>query len=147
MSTNNQLQRAVLLIRLVCCGFLVFAFCWWLAVIPALDGPARFILDVSDWPFDGNFDDMHRASRFLSAIGSGLLVGLSVLLLFVVVPEIKRRNANVVRGAVFAVLAWYVVDSLGCALLGIYSNVVLNTVYAAAIIPPLLMAGRAIKHS
>jgi len=145
MHTNNRLQTAILLIRLTCFAYLAFAFLWWLAVVPDLDWSARFILDVSDWPIDASDDKLSRQSRFLSAIGSGLLTGVSVLLLCVVVPELKRGNGEVVRGAVIGILAWYVVDSLGCALLGIFSNVLLNTLYAALIIPPLLLAGHAIR--
>ena len=145
MTNPNTLNTALFLVRLTCYGFLAFSFCWWLAVIPSIDLPARLILDISDWPLDGSHDNLSRDARFISAIGSGLLVGLTFLLLLVVVPELKRGNARVVRGAVISVLAWYAVDSLGCALLGIYSNVVLNTFYALLIIPPLLMAGRALN--
>jgi len=133
--------------QLACYGFLAFAFFWWLATIPSLDWPARFILDTSDWPIDGSHDNLSRDARFLSAIGSGLLAGFSVLLLLVVVPEIKRGNRTVVRGTVIALLAWYIVDSAGCLLLGIVSNAVLNTLYLATILPPLLLAAKAIKSA
>lgn len=147
MTIDNQLQRAILLIRLACYGFLAFAFLWWLAVLPNLDFSARFILDVSDWPYDGSFDSMSHNARFLSAIGSGLLAGVSVLLLCVVLPEIKKGNGTVVQGSVISLCVWYFVDSLGCALLGVFSNVILNTIYLALIVPPLLMAGHAINSS
>lgn len=141
---NESLKRPLLLIKLTSGGFLLFAFCWWLAVIPALDWPARLILDVSDWPVDSMDKDLSRQSRFLSAIGSGLLAGLSGFLLFVVLPELQRGNARAATGAIASILCWYFVDSAGCALLGIHSNVLLNSIYVCLIVPPLLMARRAI---
>ena len=134
-----------MLMRLACYGFLAFAFFWWLATIPTLDWPARMILDISDWPIDGSHNELSRDARFISAIGSGLLAGFSVLLLLVVIPELERGNNAVVRGSVIALLTWYVVDSVGCLLLGIVSNAVLNTLYLATILPPLLLAARALK--
>jgi len=139
---NTTLSFSILLVRFACYGFLTFAFFWWLAVLPAIDWPARFIIDVSDWPVDRVQQELSRDVRFLSAIGSGLLAGVSCLILFIVVPELEKQNASVVRGAIYGIVAWYLVDSAGCALLGIYSNVVLNTIYAALIIPPLLLARR-----
>jgi len=135
------------LMRLACYGFLAFAFFWWLATIPSLDWPAKLILDISDWPIDGSHDNLSRDAQFLSAIGSGLLAGFSFLLLLVVVPEIERGNSAVVRGTVVALLAWYFIDSIGCLLLGIVSNAILNTIYLATILPPLLLAARALKSA
>lgn len=145
MGNDKALDRSILLIRLVCFGFITFAVLWWSAVFPGYDLPAKLILDISDWPIDGNYDQLEQSSRLLSAIGSGLLAGLSFLLLLVVVPEIKKGNGSVISGAIASVLAWYVVDSVGCVLIGIYSNAVLNTVYAILIIVPLLMARSAIR--
>ncbi len=133
--------------RISCYSFLVFAFSWWLATIPNLDWPARFILDVSNWPIDGSANNMALNSRFLSAIGASLLAGFSVLLLLVVVPEIQRGNRSIIRGTVIAILTWYVVDSVGCLLLGVLSNVVLNTAYVAFLLIPLLLASRAIRQT
>lgn len=110
-----------------------------------MDWSARLILDISDWPVDGSHNTLGRDARFLSAIGAGLLAGFSFLLLLVVVPEIERGNTAVVQGTVIALLAWYFVDSIGCLLLGIVSNVVLNSLYLATILPPLLLASRALK--
>lgn len=145
MTANNLLSTAVLLMRLACYGFLAFAFFWWLATIPALDFPARLILDISDWPIDRSHDKLGRDARFLSAIGAGLLAGFSFLLLLVVVPEIERGNGAIVQGTVVALLAWYLVDSIGCLLLGIVSNAVLNSFYLATILPPLLLSAKALK--
>ena len=147
MMANMSLERAILLMRITCYGFLAFAFFWWLATIPALDWPARFILDVSDWPIDGSSDDMGRSARFLSAIGAGLLTGFTFLLLLVVIPEIQRGNHSIIRGTAIAILAWYVVDSVGCLMLGIVSNIVLNTIYVALILIPLWLASRALRQA
>jgi len=131
--------------RIACYLFLIFAFFWWLATIPSLDWPARFILDTSDWPIDGSHENLSRDARFLSAIGSGLLAGFSFLLLLVVVPELEKGNTTIVRGTVIALLAWYLIDSVGCLLVGVDSNAVLNTVYLSTILPPLLLAAKALK--
>ena len=56
-------------------------------------------------------------------------------------------NGSVLSGTVAAIVTWYVVDSVGCIFAGVASNVVLNTIYAAAMLVPLWLVGRAMKNS
>lgn len=147
MSTVTNAKLPLLLMKLACLGYLAFALLWWLATIPSLDLPARLILDISDWPIDGSHDNLTRDARFITAIGSGLLTGLSLLLLLVVIPELERGNTRVIRGTIIALVGWYVVDSVGCILLGIVSNAVLNTIYLLLFLVPLLMFIRATRST
>ena len=147
MNTSNSLERAIRLVRLACYAYVVFAGVWWLASVPELDWPARLLLDISDWPMDGSHDQLSRDARFLSAIGSGLLVAVSLLILLIVVPEFERGNEAVLRGTIIALLAWYFIDSTGCILAGVWSNAVLNTFYVLTMLIPLMLVGRAFSKA
>jgi len=136
---HSRLPLAITWLTLSCYGLLAFAALWWLASVPGFDWTGRMILDMSDWPIDGGHDDLSRDARFLSAIGSSLLAALALALLLIVVPEVKRGNFTVIRGAIIAVIAWYTIDSIGCIFAGVYSNVVFNTIYLSAILPPMLL--------
>ena len=140
-SANNRptLTRGIKLLSLVSYGFLIFAAVWWLAVNPAIDKPAAIMVDILDWPIDGGHDNMGRDARFFSAIGAGLVVGLCGFLLLVVIPEFQRGNRRIWRGTVIALLGWYVVDSAGCWIVGVPSNVFFNTIFFLMLLLPLWM--------
>jgi len=145
---NNHLSpsTAFKLFQLTCFFLLIFAVVWWLAVLPSLSQPVQLLLDVSDWPINGGYAELSREVRFLSAIGSGLLAALALFLLLVVLPEVRKGNFAVLRGTLIAVLAWYIVDTAGCIILGIYSNAILNTVYLSAILVPMYLIRQTREH-
>lgn len=145
MNNTLSLHRAVMLLKLSSYSLLVFAAFWWLAAVPGYDRPAQLLLDLMVWPIDGGHDQLTIDARFLSAIGAGLLAAFAILLLLVVIPEVKRGNGSVLRGTAIAIVTWYVVDSVGCIFAGVASNVVLNTIYAAAMLVPLWLVSRAMK--
>jgi len=139
---TRSLSFSISLFQLTCYALLLFSAVWWLAAVPAIDFPGRLLLDISDWPLDGSHDELSRDARFLSAIGSGLLVAMALFLLLVILPEIKKGNFSILKGAAIAVVAWYVVDSVGCIFAGVISNVVFNTVYAVLILLPMYLIHR-----
>jgi len=142
MIVHHNRERGIQLLTLVSYGLLIFAAVWWLAVHPSIDKPASLLIDIIDWPIDGSHDQMGRVGRFFSAIGSGLCAGLAALLLFVVIPEFRRNNQRIWRGTVVSLLIWYVVDSAGCWIVGVPSNVLFNTIFLLLLIVPLLMIRR-----
>lgn len=146
MSKNHSLDRALTLLQVSCTGLLLFAAAWWLAAVPGYDRPAQLLLDLTVWPIDGSHNQLSTDARFLSAIGASLLAALAVLILFVVVPEVRRGNNVVLRGTTYAILTWYVFDSIGCITAGVASNAVLNTIYAATLLVPMWLVARAAKR-
>jgi len=138
-----SLPKAILLLQLNCFSYLLFAFIWWLAALPTLDRPAQLLLDITVWPLDGSHDQLSTDARFLSAIGAGLLVAMTLLILLIVIPELRRGNFSVLRGTTISLIAWYAIDSIGCITAGVGSNAVLNTVYVSALLVPLWLIHRA----
>jgi len=126
------------LVKLVAWGFLAFAFVWALAPYGAVNEPARLLLDLLDWPLGDAAPDLSRSEMWLSSIGAGLVVGISILLLGVVAPAVEASNKKTVRVTIWAFIGWYVVDSAGSVASGVPSNAVFNAVFLAAILIPLL---------
>ena len=107
-----------------------------------VDVPGRLLFDLLDWPLDGLPDAFGRNARWASAVGSGLLVGLALVTLLVVAPEIERTR--VARGTAIALFAWFVVESVRRAAC---RNAVWNVPFLALWVLPLLLldAGRAAR--
>lgn len=142
MKRHNNLDTPIILLKFVSYGLLVFSAIWWSAALPFFDAPASLLLDTMVWPIDGSHDQLDKNTRLLSAIGAGLLVSQAVFFLYVVIPELKRGNTQILRGTTLAVIAWFVVDSVGSVSSGVMSNVVFNSFYLVCLIIPLRMAAR-----
>ncbi|MEM7259443.1 MAG: hypothetical protein AAF404_18870 [Pseudomonadota bacterium] len=141
------LDRGTKLLAWVSYGLLVFAAVWWLAVHPAIDKQAALMIDIMAWPIDGSHDNMARDARFFSVIGAGLVVGLAGFLLLVIIPEFRRGNRQIWRGTVIALFGWYIVDSAGCWIAGVPSNVLFNTIFLVLLLVPLWMIRSALEPS
>ena len=126
-------------LRVVSAAYLIVGLIWVTAAMPSIDLPGRLLFDLLDWPLDGSPADLGRTARWSSAVGAGLLVGLALVTMLVVAPEIERGNARVVRGTVVALLAWFVVDSVGSFTSGVTSNVAWNVPFLLLWLLPLLL--------
>ncbi len=133
ISTNTR-ARLMMLVAVV---FFIYAILWALAPFSSINLPARFILDISDWPLDNLSAPLDRNTQWLSAISSGLLAAVSIFLAGIVVPAIKENNKSVINTAIFAMLTWYTIDGVGSIAAGVTSNVFFNTVYLILILIPL----------
>jgi len=118
--------------------FFIYAMLWVTAAFPSVNLPARFILDISDWPMDNLAAPLDRNTQWLSSISAGLLAGLAVIFGGIVAPAIKQRNVSITRVTIAAMVVWYVVDSVGSIAAGVVSNVFFNTIYLVATLIPLL---------
>ena len=118
--------------------FAIYSILWGLAPYESINFPARFILVVSDWPLDKAAVALDKNSMWLSSIGAGLLAALSIFLGGIVAPAIKQGNRSIIQTTIFAILAWYLIDSIGSVASGIPSNVFFNTVYTVLVLIPLL---------
>jgi len=109
--------------------FFIYSILWALAPYPSLNLPARFILDLADWPLDNLDAPLDRNTQWLSAIGAGVLAAISIFLGGIVVPAIKKADTSVTRTTILAMVVWYVIDSTGSVAAGVFSNVFFNTIY------------------
>lgn len=135
-------KTSATLIRLAAYGFLLFAAVWALAPYKPVSEPAQMLLDLLDWPFGDAPGEMSRNTVWLSSIGAGLVVALSVFLLGLVAPALESGDRRTIRVTTFAMLGWFVVDSAGSIASGVASNAVFNAVFLTAVLIPLL----AVKH-
>ncbi|MEE9446111.1 MAG: hypothetical protein V3V19_10660 [Cocleimonas sp.] len=134
MSRNARL-RFMLVIAII---FGLYSLAWGLAPFDSINLPARFIIDISDWPLDKLSTPLDRSTQWLSSIGAGLLAAVSIFLIGIVVPAIKENNQQVIRTTVIAMCVWYVIDSAGSVVAGVASNMFFNSVYLLLILIPLL---------
>jgi len=118
--------------------FAIYSILWALAPFAEINLPARFILDLADWPVDSLFVPLDKNTMWLSAIGAGLLGGYSVFLGGIVVPAIREKNHSIIRTTILAMAFWYLLDSVGSYAAGVASNVFFNSIYLALVLIPLL---------
>ena len=132
-------KTSATLIKFAAWGFIAFAFVWGLAPYTAINAPSRVLLDVLDWPFGDGAPSLTRSEMWLSSIGAGLVLGVSIMLLGIVAPAIRNGQKQVGRVTAWAFVGWYVMDGLGSAVAGVPSNVFFNTILLIMILVPLLM--------
>jgi len=126
--------------------FAIYSILWGLAPYEKINFPARFILDLADWPL-GNFSaPLDKNTKFLSAIGAGLLCAVSIFLGGIVVPAIREGNRSIIRTTIFAMTAWYIIDCIGSIVSGVTSNIFFNSVYYGLVLIPLLWKDRKEKE-
>lgn len=118
--------------------FAIYSVLWGLAPYDSINLPSRFILDISDWPLDNLSNPLDHNTKWLTSIAAGLLAAVSVFLGGIVVPAIKENNKPILRTTILAMVVWYFIDSVGSIASGVTSNAILNTVYLAIVLVPLL---------
>lgn len=139
MSLNTR-SKFMMIVAVV---FFIYSILWALAPYPSLNLPARFILDLADWPLDNLATPLDRNTQWLSSIAAGILAAVSIFLGGIVVPAIKERNVSIVHTTIAAMVIWYLIDSIGSIASGVASNVFFNSIYLVLILIPLL----GIKHA
>ena len=81
------------------------------AAIPALNGPAEFLLDLIYFPVNGAETVEMPAARILNAITGGLMTGLGIMT-FLIASELMPRDPAIARRLIlFGIGGWFVVDS------------------------------------
>lgn len=131
---------AARLMRIGSAGFLFAGVVFATAAFAAVDRPGVLFLDLLKWPLDGDPGALGQDARWLSAVGGGLLVALAVLTALVVAPAIERGDREARRGAVIAILMWFVIDSAGSIAAGVVSNALFNALFGAVYLLPLVAA-------
>ncbi|WP_067100672.1 hypothetical protein [Marinomonas atlantica] len=114
-----------------------------LATQNQFDHAAQLTLDLLHWPIDGVQTYTGGTMRFLTALTGGFLFGLGVMIFFLrqwvydLAPEPTRK------AIVVSLVAWFVMDSIGSASVGAYSNVLFNVLVLLAAVGPLWWPTRA----
>lgn len=133
MTPKNSAKMTLI----VAYSFLAFAFVWGLAPYQAINAPARILLDILDWPFGDAAPMLNKSEMWLSSIGAGLVVALSLMLIGIVVPALEQSNKKIIRVTIWAFIAWYIVDGIGSIFSGVPSNVFFNSILLIPLLIPL----------
>lgn len=99
--------------------------------------PARWTLDLLDWPLDGTQTYADQTTRFLSALTGGFLFGWGVMV-WMLGRKVYDHAPEAVRVSVLTgLLAWFVLDSAGSIASGAASNALFNVLVLLAGVGPL----------
>ncbi len=132
------LETRAKFVQVIAIVLIIFSLLWALASYPAINLPARFILDMSDWPIDSLSKPLTRDMMWMSSISAGLLVAISVFFYGIVAPAVMRADMPIIKTTIVAMMLWFVVDSVGSIAAGVTSNAVFNSLYLVLILFPLI---------
>jgi hypothetical protein len=107
-----------------------------LASSPVTQGPWLLLLDFLDWPLDGSPGSFARESFVLNAVLGGVMIGWGVLMYFV--SNELQKSPRMLKAMIISLLCWFVSDSLGSFVSGVYGNIFLNLIFLAMFLYPLL---------
>ncbi len=133
-----NLEKRAQFVKVVSIILLIYALLWGLAPYASVNLPARFILDISDWPVDSLAQPLSRNVMWLTAISAGLLGAISVIFYGIVAPAVVKNDRAIITTTIVAMLLWYFIDSIGSVAAGVSSNVVFNTIYLVLMLAPLI---------
>lgn len=133
-----NLEKRAQFIKVVSIILLIYSLLWGLAPYPSINFPARFILDISDWPLDKISQPLNKDIMWLSVISAGLLAAVSIFFYGIVAPAVKNHEKTIINTSIVAILFWYFIDSIGSIAAGVSSNVIFNTLYLILMIAPLV---------
>ena len=88
--------------------------------------PARWTMDLLDWPLDGASKWTDPDTRFLSALTGGFLLGWGVTIWCLSTWVYDACPEGVRKSVVVGACSWFLLDSAGSAAAGAGSNVVFN---------------------
>ncbi len=104
--------------------------------------PARWTLDLLNWPLDGAQTLDQQTTRFLAALTGGFLLGWGVMIwmlskhVYDLAPEPTRRVV------LTSLLAWFVLDTAGSIAAGAASNAGFNILVLLLAVGPLWVAAK-----
>ena len=116
------------------------------AAVPALQAPTAFLLDMVFLPLDGAPSTGGEATRLLSAISGGVLVGWGLMMWLLATTLYAREPAICRKIILTSIISWFVVDSsmslAAGALLNAFFNVGFLLVFAVPVWKPLVDGGQ-----
>jgi hypothetical protein len=132
---TKQFQKNYLLVTAFVIGS--FGPVFFLGTILSTAEPARWTLDILNWPIDGIENYSAPTTRFLSALTGGFLLGWGITILclrkwvYDIAPEAVRKSVLV------GILAWFFLDSAGSVASGATSNAFFNIIILLLAVGPL----------
>ncbi|MFL4470295.1 hypothetical protein ACERZ8_10580 [Tateyamaria armeniaca] len=114
-----------------------FAPVMFLGSMEATSGPLQLTLDLLGLPLDGLPVYGDPASRFISAILGGILLGWGVTIWLLQAWVYDSEPEGVRKTVLFALLCWFGLDSAGSVLSGHASNVLFNIAILLVAVGPM----------
>lgn len=114
-----------------------FAPVMFIGSMEAASWPMQFTLDLLSLPLDGLPVYGDSASRFISAILGGILLGWGATIWMLQAWVYDAAPEGVRRTVVTALLCWFVLDSAGSVLSGHASNALFNVGILALAVGPM----------
>lgn len=113
-----------------------------LAAHPLTASLNGMFVDLAFWPFDGQPTMDAPATRLLSAISGGLTMGWGMMI-YLLATKLYPREPQLTGSIILiSVLTWFVIDSIGSAFAGAPANALINTVFLAMFLVPILNSKR-----
>lgn len=113
-----------------------------LGSMPDTAEAARWSLDLLSWPLDGNMAYDAAATRFLSALAGGFLVGWGVMVLLLRQWVFDAAPDGVRKAVLGGLIAWFLIDSSGSIASGNASNALFNVAVLMLLAGPLWIKAR-----
>lgn len=104
--------------------------------------PARWTLDLLQWPLDGATTWSDPDTKFLSALAGGFLLGWGVTVWCLATWVYESCPEGVRKSVVVGVISWFVLDNAGSIAAGAAPNVLFNTGFLLLGIGPLWRPAR-----
>lgn len=108
-----------------------------LGTLAATAEPARWTLDLLNWPLDGAQLYDTPTIHFLSALTGGFLFGWGVMVWCLRAWVYDHAPEAVRRTVVTGLLAWFLLDSTGSILAGAPSNALFNVLVLFLAVGPM----------
>lgn len=116
------------------------------AAVPALQAPTAFLLDMVFLPLDGAPSTGGEATRILSAISGGVLVGWGLMMWLLATALYAKEPAICRKIILTSIISWFVVDSSMSLAAGAFLNAFFNVgflvVFAVPVWKPLADGGQ-----
>jgi hypothetical protein len=107
-----------------------------LASSPVTQKPWLLLLDFLDWPLDGDPSSFTKESFVLNAVLGGVMIGWGVLMYYV--SDELQKSPRLLKAMLASLMCWFISDSIGSFVSGVYGNIFLNFIFLAMYLYPLL---------
>lgn len=102
----------------------------------ATQKPWLLLFDLLTWPLDGSPANFSNEAFALNAVLGGVMIGWGILMFYV--SEELVQSPKLIKGFLVSILCWFISDSIGSYVSGLYGNIVLNVSFLLLSAIPLL---------
>lgn len=126
-------------IKLTGYGLIVFALLQFSRASPVMNAPGDLLADMFKWPIDGDPGIASQEAKLMIAVTAGLTVSVGVLFARLLSPLIAEGDVRAKSAGIWALLGWYILDTLGSLASGIPQNIFFGTLFLVVLITPFLL--------